>query len=32
MLNEGGVKTLAAGNIGPAFASVVKQSADLESL
>jgi len=30
MLNEGGVKTLAAGNIGPAFASVVKQSADLE--
>jgi UDP-N-acetylmuramoylalanine--D-glutamate ligase len=30
MLNEGGVKTLAAGNIGPAFAAVVKQSKDLE--
>jgi UDP-N-acetylmuramoylalanine--D-glutamate ligase len=30
MLNEGGVKTLAAGNIGPAFAAVVKKSADLE--
>jgi UDP-N-acetylmuramoylalanine--D-glutamate ligase len=30
MLNEGGVKTLAAGNIGPAFASVVKKSGDLE--
>jgi len=30
MLNEGGVRTLAAGNIGPAFAAVVKQSADLE--
>jgi UDP-N-acetylmuramoylalanine--D-glutamate ligase len=30
MLNEGGVNTLAAGNIGPAFAAVVKRSADLE--
>jgi UDP-N-acetylmuramoylalanine--D-glutamate ligase len=30
MLNAGGVKTLAAGNIGPAFAGVVMQSADLE--
>ena len=30
MLNDGGVKTLAAGNIGPAFAAVVKQSAELE--
>jgi len=30
MLNEGGVKTLAAGNIGPAFAAVVKQSKDIE--
>jgi UDP-N-acetylmuramoylalanine--D-glutamate ligase len=30
MLNENGVKTLAAGNIGPAFAAVVKKSADLE--
>jgi UDP-N-acetylmuramoylalanine--D-glutamate ligase len=30
MLNAGGVKTLAAGNIGPAFAAVVKKSADLE--
>jgi UDP-N-acetylmuramoylalanine--D-glutamate ligase len=30
MLNDGGVKTLAAGNIGPAFAAVVKKSADLE--
>jgi len=30
MLTEGGVNTLAAGNIGPAFAAVVKQSADLE--
>jgi UDP-N-acetylmuramoylalanine--D-glutamate ligase len=30
MLNEGGVKTLAAGNIGPAFAAVVKKSGDLD--
>jgi len=30
MLNAGGVKTLAAGNIGPAFAAVVKQSAEME--
>jgi UDP-N-acetylmuramoylalanine--D-glutamate ligase len=30
MLNAGGVKTLAAGNIGPAFAGVVAQSGDLE--
>jgi UDP-N-acetylmuramoylalanine--D-glutamate ligase len=30
MLNHNGVKTLAAGNIGPAFAAVVKKSADLE--
>jgi UDP-N-acetylmuramoylalanine--D-glutamate ligase len=30
MLNECGVKTLAAGNIGPAFASVVKQSGEMD--
>jgi UDP-N-acetylmuramoylalanine--D-glutamate ligase len=30
MLNAGGVKTLAAGNIGPAFAAVVKQSEQME--
>ena len=30
MLNEGGVKTLAGGNIGPAFAAVVKKSGDLD--
>jgi UDP-N-acetylmuramoylalanine--D-glutamate ligase len=30
MLNECGVKTLAAGNIGPAFAGVVKKSGELE--
>jgi len=30
VLRAGGVKTLAAGNIGPAFAAVVSQSADLE--
>jgi UDP-N-acetylmuramoylalanine--D-glutamate ligase len=30
MLNAGGVKTLPAGNIGPAFAAVVSQSADIE--
>jgi len=30
MLNECGVKTLAAGNIGPAFAAVVKQSGGLD--
>jgi len=30
MLNECGVKTLAAGNIGPAFASVVKKSGSLD--
>ncbi len=30
MLNECGVKTLAAGNIGPAFAAVVKKSGELK--
>ena len=30
MANQCGVKTLAAGNIGPAFAAVVKQSGDLD--
>ena len=30
MLNECGVRTLAAGNIGPAFAGVVKKSGELE--